>query len=623
MSQPTGNLPKVPYKKNPRPGQAQVFERLTNDQKLGQLNIQLPTGYGKTFTALAAFSLLQSMRRADHLLYIVPTRQQLDQLYDNREINLWDAGVSGPQNICRIREHGLPVALKMLRTDKARIFATTIQFISGARGYDNVLKLMETGAWMVVVDEYHHYGIDKSWSETLAGLSPVFQLSMSATPYRKEKDSSYLGAPDMVVTYRQAMRERAVKPVKGHAYMYRIDLVGDDGIAFSYTTQELGAELGNKPEKIEAARIKRKMRFTSKYVSPLVEIPITRMISQRAKTGRRLQAIIGAMSVGHAESVCAQVKTMFPELSVDWVGTKTILSDGREFGRDDATNREILKKFAPPKEHDGKAKPTLDVLIHVGMAGEGLDTDYISEVIHLNNASYTPQNIQENGRAARYLEGVRGNINFDSSSEFARRGFVGEAMVDAMDGALSYPETSDNEPTEREDIYDLPDEPQICIEDMELIGIDSGDPRLVQSGRALDKANAWEPFNMRGDFWLNDDKSEVNLHGNDARVLWKIIADNRRDEAEAHNDMGIVTQLDDELRNALTVVTGLVKNLQVANGARFEKSMLGDIKKRINTRKKQELGGITKDAETIKKHWTWVRDLLREIKSEGLPQWLA
>lgn len=81
---------------------------------------------------------------------------------------------------------------------------------------------------------------------------------------------------------------------------------------------------------------------------------------------------------------------MFPELSVEWVGTGSN-------GRSDKDNRDILRRFCPPKV-DGKRRKQdidLDVLVHVGMAGEGLDTVFVSEVIHLNPANRNNSNDQK------------------------------------------------------------------------------------------------------------------------------------------------------------------------------------------------------------------------------------
>ena len=82
------------------------------------------------------------------------------------------------------------------------------------------------------------------------------------------------------------------------------------------------------------------------------------------------------------------------------------------------------------------------------MAGEGLDTCNVSEIVHLNSAGINNSNNQENGRAARFLEDVTGHINFDSSSEYAGKGYLGEKIMDAMSFQMPKP-SDDGDPRRR------------------------------------------------------------------------------------------------------------------------------------------------------------------------------
>ena len=169
-----------------------------------------------------------------------------------------------------------------------------------------------------------------------------------------------------------------------------------DGEFVTFTTDELAKAAGSsEPDAIERFKLTSKMRWSPKYVSPLVDRPIARMLATRARIGVG-QALVGAMCCSHAELVCEQIKTMYPELRVDWVGTG--LS-----GRSDEQNKAVLRKFCP-KKRDGQRRwddVELDILVHVGMAGEGLDSVFVTEVIHLNPANINNQNNQENGRSAR------------------------------------------------------------------------------------------------------------------------------------------------------------------------------------------------------------------------------
>jgi hypothetical protein len=421
---------------------------------------------------------------------------------------------------------------------------------------------------------------------------------MSATPYRPGDDSAF-GKPDVTVTYRRAVKENAVKPLMCHGYTYRVDAI-DNGDVVSYTTQELTDKAGDSsPEALE--RVFREMRWSPKYISPLVDVPITRMLRNRIQTGFKLQALIGAFCCSHAQLVCEQVRAMFPELLVDWVGTGTN-------GRSDGENRRVLAQFCPPKR-EGKRHQSdikLDVLVHVGMAGEGLDTVYVSEVIHLNPANRNNSNDQENGRAARFLPDVTGFINCESGTDYSRD-FVGDLIELAFDTPPGeVPDEDPEEPRQEQDQLELPllpDLPSIQIVDCELIEINTGE--VERMAQAISEISG-----------LPLDSPELQVK---AVELYKQM---RRQEAERFNDRAVVEQWGEAVSNALSVVTRRTAQLMTTPGARMDKSLIGDIKKRINTKKKRALGAVDRDVENLRRHYGWLKNLENELMQLGVPSWL-
>lgn len=590
------------FRQQPREGQLVVLEALAIRDD--SLNIKLPTGYGKTFTALSVYSILASLGEVNRLLVIFPTDAQLLQFEASAPNSMKKCCIESPHAVCDIRFFGVD-AIRRHQRNECQAFAITVQSLIGSRGMDNVGMLLQKGRWMVVVDEYHHYGIDLPFGKAVQALNREFLLCMSATPYRPNDDSAF-GAPYIEVSYKDAVKQKAVKPLRGHAYNYRIDAVTQDGELLSFTTSELIAEVGSdNPSQIQKKMIyDRKLRWSPKYISPLITTPLSRMIAERVRTGYKLQAIIGAMCVSHAEMVCEQVRATFPDLVCEWVGT------GQD-GKDQKENTAIIKKFAPG---DG-TMPSIDVLVHVGMAGEGLDTVYVSEVIHLNAASVNNSNNQENGRAARYLEGVIGHINFDAGSGYAL--YVGDKIMDAMD---NLPPSDDTEPSDKDskdsnddhDIFDLPPEPVVKIVNAECISIDSGDPEVKYMAEQLIKNG------LQG-FVLNDLQDPDCPLWNAAIAGVKMM---RKVEAEQFNETSIIMQLEDSVKNATSTVTGNIIRLLTKQDVRFDKSMVGDIKKRINSRKKRDLGSAERNVESLKQHYNWLTNLNATIKSEGVPQWL-
>jgi superfamily II DNA or RNA helicase len=601
-----GTMPTLPqikaqvakFKQQPRPGQLTVFESLADCGN--RLCIKLPTGYGKTYTALGAYSILRNCGIVNRMLIVFPTDAQLQQFTSATPRRFGDYAIDGPRLVDDVRYFGVK-SIQKHQQDKCQIFAITAQSLINNRGMDNVFTLMQKGRWMVVVDEYHHYGVDKEWGAAVNSLSFDFLLCMSATPYRPKDDGAF-GKPTIEVSYRQAVEEQAVKELQGHAYHYKIDAIDSEGELISMTTEEMVAMAGgNSQEKIE--KLTKTMRFSPKYISPLVTNPIDRMLRDRLRTGHQLQAVVGCMSVSHAQLVYEQIRSTFPHLNVAWVGTGTN-------GRPQEENAAIIKAFAP----DDGSDPSVDVLVHVGMAGEGLDTVNVSEVVHLNYAGVNNANNQENGRASRYLRGVLGHVNFDGCSGYAEGNYTGHAIMDAMD-MLPASDTKPPKPTNKEsDWLDLPEEPEIRIHSLECIKIDSGD-QTVQMMIEVAINDPKVPFS-KSDF------SDPN--GDAVKYMIDAVKSMRKQEAEALDEKSIVIQWGNAVESAVSVIAGNVMRLSSKNGLRVDKSMAGDIRRRINTAKKMQCGPVERDIEVLKRHYRWLKEVESNIKQTSeIPAWLA
>jgi superfamily II DNA or RNA helicase len=593
----------VSFRKNPRKGQLRVFDSL---EDRSALNVQLPTGYGKTLVNTGTYSILKHKGRVNRLLIIFPTDAQLEQFKEDGADDLADAGVDGPLEPVDIRFWG-STALKKHRKNEAQIFLITIQSLEKNRGANNVKELLEVGRWMITVDEYHHYGVEKSWGKTVLALSSQFILAMSATPDRPNDDSAF-GSPAIVVTYREAVAECAVKPLIGHSYVYQVDAILD-GEVRSYTTDEFVTEVGSDDsETIDKWMIEKDMRWSPKYVSPLVTIPIERMLKQRIETGVELKALVTAMSVSHAKLVYEQIKSLFPHLVIDWVGTG-------KYGRSSEENKQVLKAFKTILVDREKKLIPVDVLVHVGIAGEGLNIVNISETTHLKKASINNTNNQINGRTSRYVNGVTGHINFDSSSAYAALGYLGDSIMDAMDGRDAQPYRDDYEESDNP-LKELPEWKPINIYDMRLKEIRSGDPQVQRVAKALNETGYSLPLAEM----LED---QTHPKWNDVIAATKII---QAKEADKFNEESRTIRARERVQTALISVTKTVLHLMFINAkeVRIEKSLRGDIMKRINTRKKMLLGGIINDVEICEKHYLWLDKLQKElIAARKLPTWLS
>lgn len=621
--QSTSFMQEMSFKKEPRKGQKRVFSRVALNETLKNLNIQLPTGYGKSFVNAGVYSILKKQNRVNRLLVIVPTTAQKDQFIQDGPQDLYDAGAFKKKDqsaaVVDVGFFGLE-SIKKHRKGEREIFVITAQSLITEGKGSIVRDLMGTGRWMVTVDEYHHYGVEKAWGNSVSSLPCEFLLAMSATPYRKQNDSSF-GVPDITVSYREAVEEYAVKPLRGHSYIYRLDLLDYENNIIHMTTDELKSAVGSDgSDAIENFIIERQMRWSPKYIAPLVTIPLERMINQRIKTGYRLQAIVGAMSVSHASMVCEQIKKSFPHLNVDWVGTGIN-------GRKPEENKKIIDKFCPPKNKDtGEREHTIDVLVHVGIAGEGLDSVSVSEVIHLNAASINNSNNQENGRAARYLKGIVGNINFDSSSEYSTKGYIGKKIMDSMDCREPSTEIEDEETKEREkkdrEYECLPDEPNIKIYDLDLLSVNSGSPediaKLNEDIETVAKSVAGALDMPYYENLIKDTNSD----------FYKIVAAGyktiKADQSAQLNEISTVSQWQEHLNGAMSKITGLICDMKMGKDSFQPSSVRGDVKRAIYTKKKIALNGASeKNPASLKRHYDWVKNLETQILNSGsLPLWL-
>jgi len=590
-----------------RSGQKDVCEAISRKPVV---NAQLPTGYGKTRTAMASYKQLRDRGIVNRCLFVVPTTAQLRQFVQDGLEDYRAVGGEVGHAVVDVAyfEHR---ALLASQRNQAEFYCCTIQALcANGATWQLVEALTSEHQWLLVVDEYHHYGIDKAWGARIAELRFAARLAMSATPYRGGNDSAF-GTPDVVVTYRRAAEdEGAVKPMSCHSYVYKIDFVSEEsGEVYSLSTDEV-ASLGESPDDIDLELIKRRMRWSPKYVSPLVDEPIARMERDRIRTGQPLQAIVYAMSCQHARLVYEQIKEMHPHLRIDWVGTG-------EYGRPPDENRRVLEKFCPPKENGERPrhKIGLDVLINVAMAGEGLDTRWVSEIIHLTPANISNQTNQKNGRGSRYLEDVKCCVNVDSTSEYAE--YTGSDVMEIMDADVSMlPDPSDDsgkEEMDPDDVDLVPDEPNIAIIDMECIQIDMGE--VERMGMALASVGApWTKQEFEkalGDpsHWIHQ------MAESEYRRM-------RMREAEKQNDVSVLHQWEQSVASALQSACRLSIAIMRGRKVRYERELAGMVKKRINQRKRGDCGGICKDVDVLKQHYRWLVALQRQIKESGLPAWL-
>lgn len=600
--EPASSTHGMPLPEKLRPKQREIIEAFA---LCDHLVAKLPTGYGKTLAAAGAYAMLRHRHACNRVLYIVPRAGQAKQAAESMPAELAHFGIQ-----TRSVEVGTSIpALRAHREGRAEVFVTTIQGLLHDATWKTATQLMETGRWLVVVDEHHHYGVEGAWVERLKALPGAAQLAMSATPNRPD-GSDHFPDPDVSETYVGAWKQGCVKELLLHAYEYVVDAVLVDGAtqALTLTTEEIAQQAGgDSPEAIDQWLLARKMRWSPKYISPLITFPLDRLIDLRAR-GIRSQMLVQAMSCSHAKMVTEQIKALIPDyMTVDWVGTGPS-------GRADVENIAVLSRFCPPKDVSGRRPWALDILVNVGMAGEGLDTTDVTEVVFLTPANVTTTNLQTIGRGARLIPGLGKSqppchVNVDTASPMAE--LVGREIMGVFDGEPPddpFDEPADSRERDAQDYDPLPERMSAVIVDVRLQDIRKGALWEAALAGAREAANTATP-------------PEVVERAAEQAII--------RHLSRGSNISSTLAQKREQVNSAVSKIAGLVvRRVREATGVRVEKSFAGDLRRRINGQKKRVFG-VAVDAATedqLDEQWAWLRDLEKQIllghAMQGVPTWL-
>lgn len=448
----------------PRKGQQDLVEYLPQIQRGDTLTVQWPTGYGKSIGFALAWKHCHDMGIANRLLMVVANDTQRQQIVNDFAGDCRLVGAPCDGGVWSFERSAGD--LRMARIGEVLVFVCTVQQLeaSMARGGVNTLKdmLQTVGTkWMAGFDEFHHYGEAMAWGDAakLAMEHAQFSLAMSATPYRRGADTIF-PEPKLCVSYREAEEGGCVKPMVCHSYEYAVAVIQDGEEVANYTTTELHRIASGDLDQWEE---RKNIRYSPQYLHPLILHPIRRLREQRAKTGKRLQMLVRAMSCRHAKLVCEQIKIFADGLNVDWIGTGTS-------GRSDKDNRNILAQFCPPKNKEGnRPEASIDVLVQVSMAGEGFDSVNVCEIIDLFPVSAralsgrATQDKQFYGRGARIIRGAESlPLSVNVPSDHPLHAWAGRSLGAWMDSCGSSNDAHPQEAPEPPafDPWDFPELPK-------------------------------------------------------------------------------------------------------------------------------------------------------------------
>lgn len=597
------------FRRKLRDGQISVRDYLKSAIR-ASLNVKFPGGYGKSLAIALAFRCQYENSLVDRLLIVVANNIQKSQILKDFKHDCLDVAMDVGEVWDVTNE---PATLKASRSGKHVVFVTTIQqvFASYNSEMNSVLALMRSGGnWMLAADEYHHYADDMPWGDAITVLQQYakFNMALSATPDR-DGPTTVFGKPDITVDYEKAARDRCVKHLLRRTYDHEVDGKNTRGEDINYTTHELRQQT-NECETLPKRKIQSELRYKSSYVLDIITCPLTRLLDRQIETGLPLQMLIRAMDCRHAEVVCNLVKSLDTSLSVDWIGTG-------EHGRNDVDNDRIKTLFCPPKDENGRRpRPTLDVLVQVGMAGEGFDSLYVAEIVDLSNvtlegsANQTKQFYLRGSRFIEYsssedivcfinvptdhpLAGLSSNqlekwIDSNTSIDDIKNTITPQRDTERKD--FEFPKTWPSDLVEATKLITI-DEDQLCVFKKECAKVytDDGNPRTVDD--------------------ISDDVAE--------RAYRRIMT---RKSEEQSKSIGLAAK-----RKLLDKLAGKVASYLLRVNISLRNTMdVGGVKKRINRKMKNIFGSRDSLLENdLNRSLSWLNDLYDSAMNGDTPEWLS
>jgi len=589
----------MPQNKNafiPRKGQQDLIEYLPEIKPKDVLSVQWPTGYGKSIGFGLAWKHCHKKGIANRFLIVVANDIQRSQIINDFAGDCEFIGAPHEGGI-RVFDRSA-TDMREAKSGKVQIFVCTVQALEAShRGGANTIKdLLNTPhtKWMIGFDEFHHYGEDMPWGDAAKAYIPFasFALAMSATPYRRGSDVIF-PAPELVVTYQQAVKEKAVKKMVCHSYHYAVAVIERDGEVTNYQTSELMAVA---PTGLDAWEERRSIRYSPQYIHPLIINPLNRLGEKRAESGERLQMIIRAMSCLHAKAVCDQVKVFSGHLNVDWIGTGYS-------GRTDEENRAVINGFCPPKGPGGKRPdPSIDVLVQVSMAGEGFDSINVAEIVDLfpvsakaSNGRAT-QDKQFYGRGSRFIRGTNTRLHVNVPTDHPLYIWGGHELHEWMDAC------GDVKPTPKEsakeghefDPCDFPDPPK--DRDIELLSISTESEHFKRFASEVSK---------RRDYDVEKDIEEI-------KILYQAAATaHATDESRQMKSARLRDYCDSAIGRLALIRAKRTEEVSGAVIGRFKKEINSGIKRSFGkSRDEMVLEDIERLAASLKNQIESMRELL-------------
>lgn len=327
---------------------ARIFEHFNINKKTSHAIVVLPTGVGKTgLMAIAPFNISKGK-----VLIITPQLTIKDTVLGSLNpgdySNFWSmAKVLKNEDLPVVVEYNKSIKKNIL--DDANIVILNIQKLQ-MRLDSSLIKIVDENYFdMIIIDEAHH-STANTWVETLEYFKNAKVIKVTGTPIRADGQKM---SGDLVYEYRlsQAMANNYVKSLVNEQFI-------SEELKFTIDNDEETLYSLEEVKKIKDEDwINRSVAY-SLDCSKIIVTESIKLLNNHKKISNLPHKIIAvACSIKHAEDIKKLYKN-------EGINAEVIHSDLGEFNQ---------KKIKKDIENNN-----IDVIVNVGMLGEGYDHKYLS-----------------------------------------------------------------------------------------------------------------------------------------------------------------------------------------------------------------------------------------------------
>lgn len=326
-----------------------VYEHFIQENKTSHALLVLPTGVGKTgVMAILPYNICNG-----RALIITPQLTVKDTVIDSLNTeshdNFWlKRKVLSENYLPSIIEYeGSRTTNEVLTS--ADIVVVNIQKLQERLASSLINRLPKNFFDMIIIDEAHHSPAN-TWVDSIQYFSNAKVVKLTATPYRTDKRKI---SGELIYNYKlsQAMANDYVKSLEMHEFIpNELTFIMDNDETKQYTLEEV-------MELKDEEWISRNVAYSPECSSQVVKESIDILENQKSISGLPHMIIAVACGIKHAE----QISKLYKKHNVR-VG---IIHSDMDTNEIDTVKSDISNN-------------RLDVIVNVGMLGEGYDHKYLS-----------------------------------------------------------------------------------------------------------------------------------------------------------------------------------------------------------------------------------------------------